>query len=187
MCWAACDRVAKVCARHSTKQEAEFRSAADRIRQQIVARGYQPQLGSFVASYEGSDLDASLLQAVTLRLLPPSDPRIVSTVRAIQRHLSVGTSGWLRRYAADDGFGVPSNAFLICTFWLIEALALCGDVEESRQLMDQALCALSPLGLLSEDIDPASGRLWGNFPQAYSHVGLIHAAFAASPRWAELL
>lgn len=76
---------------------------------------------------------------------------------------------------------------MICTFWLIEALALCGQVDEARQAMEQALLALSPLGLLSEDIDAHSGRLWGNFPQAYSHVGLIHAAFAASPRWADLL
>jgi GH15 family glucan-1,4-alpha-glucosidase len=187
MCWAACDRVAKVCARHSPGDAAEFRSAAEKICQQIVEHGYRQSAGSFVASYDGSDLDASLLQAVTLRLLPASDPRILSTVRAIQTNLSVGDAGWLRRYAADDGFGVPTSAFLICTFWLIEALALCGQVGEAQQIMHSALSALSPLGLLSEDIDPGSGRLWGNFPQAYSHVGLIHAAFAASPRWADIL
>lgn len=187
MCWAACDRVAKVCASKGLPHEFEFRSAAERISQQIMTRGYQPRMGSLVASYDGIDLDASLLQAVTLRLLPPSDPRIVGTVRAIQRSLSLGKGSWLRRYASDDGFGVPNNAFVICTFWLVEALALCGEVEEAQQLMHSTLRALSPLGLLSEDIDPGSGRLWGNYPQAYSHVGLIHAAFAASPRWADIL
>ena len=123
---------------------------------------------ALVATYDGSELDASLLQAVMLRLLPGRDPRILSTVRAIQQSLRVPPTSGSRRYAVDDGFGVPRSAFVICTFWLIEALALCGQVDEARQAMEQALLALSPLGLLSEDIDPHSGRLWGNFPQAYS-------------------
>lgn len=187
MCWAACDRVARVAQRHAPAQEREFRGAADQLRGQILARSFNADMQSLVATYDGSELDASLLQAVMLRLLPGQDPRILSTVRAIQQSLRVPPSVWLRRYAADDGFGVPRSAFVICTFWLIEALALCGQVDEARQAMEQALLALSPLGLLSEDIDAHSGRLWGNFPQAYSHVGLIHAAFAASPRWADLL
>lgn len=187
MCWAACDRVARVSQKHAPAQEASLRRAAEQIRTQILQRGFHSGLQSLVATYDGTDLDASLLQAVNLRLLPAQDPRLRGTVRAIQTALSVPPSGWLRRYAADDGFGVPTSAFLICTFWLIEALALCGQVDEARQAMNQALTALSPLGLLSEDIDPQSGRLWGNFPQAYSHVGLIHAAFAASPRWADIL
>lgn len=187
MCWAACDRVARVAQRHAPAQEREFRGAADQLRGQILARSFNAGMQSLVATYDGSELDASLLQAVMLRLLPGQDPRILSTVRAIQQSLRVPPSVWLRRYAVDDGFGVPRSAFVICTFWLIEALALCGQVDEARQAMEQALLALSPLGLLSEDIDPHSGRLWGNFPQAYSHVGLIHAAFAASPRWADLL
>lgn len=187
MCWAACDRVARVAQRHAPAQEREFRGAADQLRGQILARSFNADMQSLVATYDGSELDASLLQAVMLRLLPGQDPRILSTVRAIQQSLRVPPSVWLRRYAVDDGFGVPRSAFVICTFWLIEALALCGQVDEARQAMEQALLALSPLGLLSEDIDAHSGRLWGNFPQAYSHVGLIHAAFAASPRWADLL
>ncbi|MBL9007187.1 MAG: glycoside hydrolase family 15 protein [Myxococcales bacterium] len=187
MCWAACDRVARVAQRHAPAQEREFRGAADQLRGQILARSFNAGMQSLVATYDGSELDASLLQAVMLRLLPGQDPRILSTVRAIQQSLRVPPSVWLRRYAVDDGFGVPRSAFVICTFWLIEALALCGQVDEARQAMEQALLALSPLGLLSEDIDAHSGRLWGNFPQAYSHVGLIHAAFAASPRWADLL
>lgn len=99
----------------------------------------------------------------------------------------MGKECWLRRYAADDGFGIPTSAFLICSFWLIEALARCGRTDEARAAMTQALSAMSPLGLLSEDYDPLKRRLWGNFPQAYSHVGLIHAAFAASPGWTEIV
>ncbi|HNN91817.1 MAG TPA: glycoside hydrolase family 15 protein [Pseudomonadota bacterium] len=187
MCWAACDRMAKVAAQHRPQDEAEFRRAAETIREQILARGYRAKLGSLVASYSGKHLDASLLQAITLRLLPASDPRMLSSVQTIQKSLALAESVWLRRYNSDDGFGVPSNAFVICTFWLIEALARVGRIDEARATLGQVLRASSPLGLLSEDLDVATGRLWGNFPQAYSHVGLIHAAFAASPCWAELL
>jgi GH15 family glucan-1,4-alpha-glucosidase len=86
----------------------------------------------------------------------------------------------------DDGFGPPSVAFTLCTFWLVEALARLGQLDEAREVLEGAL-PKSPLGLLSEDIDPKTGKLWGNFPQAYSHIGLIRAAFAASPEWHEFL
>lgn len=184
MSWAGADRMARVAARRASPLAAEFEGHAVRIRQEILRRGWNPSLESFVASYDGDDLDASLLQAVTLRLLPADDPRLASTIRAVQGGLSHG--GWLRRYATNDGFGVPSVAFVICSFWLIEALAAIGRADEARALMDRACAALSPLGLLAEDLDPGTGRMWGNFPQAYSHVGLIHAAFAASPRWSDI-
>jgi GH15 family glucan-1,4-alpha-glucosidase len=87
----------------------------------------------------------------------------------------------------NDGFGVPSVAFVVCTFWLVEALADLGRVEEARQVLANVSAAISPLGLIAEDYEPATRRMWGNFPQAYSHVGMIHAAFAASPRWADIL
>ena len=94
-------------------------------------------------------------------------------------------NGWLRRYRTDDGLGVPSVAFSLCTFWLVEAMARLNQPEEARALLDKVRDVKSPLGLLSEDLDPVTGVMWGNFPQAYSHVGLIHAAFAAAPRWSE--
>jgi GH15 family glucan-1,4-alpha-glucosidase len=94
--------------------------------------------------------------------------------------------GWLKRYRTNDGFGVPAVAFMLCTFWQVEALARLGRLTEARALMDRVCQVKTPLGLLSEDLDPATNTMWGNFPQAYSHVGLIHAAFAASPRWSEL-
>jgi GH15 family glucan-1,4-alpha-glucosidase len=121
---------------------------------------------------------------VTLRLLEPSDRRLDATIDAVIASLQHG--GWLRRYRTDDGLGVPSVAFILCTFWLVEALSRVGRLEEARALMDRIRTLDSPLGLLAEDLDPDTGRMWGNFPQAYSHVGMIHAAFAASPRWSEV-
>lgn len=114
--------------------------------------------------------------------LAPLCERFLSEIR---RELSQG--GWLFRYRNDDGLGQTTSAFMICTFWLIEAMAATGQFNDARELMKRIERAFSPLGLLSEDLDPVSGRMWGNFPQCYSHVGLIHAAFAASPRWSEVL
>ncbi|HKB69840.1 MAG TPA: glycoside hydrolase family 15 protein [Thermoanaerobaculia bacterium] len=185
MCWAAADRVAAVASRHSPHAAAEFRDAAVRIRDQIVAGAWKPKVGAFVGTHDGDDLDASLLQMATLRFLPSDDARLRQTVATITDRLS--DEGWLVRYRLDDGFGRPQVAFIICTFWLIEAFAVTGRIEDAREAMQRVHRALSPLGLLSEDYSPATFRMWGNFPQAYSHVGLIQAAFAASPRWSEIL
>jgi GH15 family glucan-1,4-alpha-glucosidase len=122
---------------------------------------------------------------VRLHFLPAGDPMLISTIDAIHKDLSMGD--WLQRYSLNDGFGRPSFAFIICTFWLIDALAGIGRRDEARAMCDRTHGALSRLGLLSEDYDPAEPRMWGNFPQTYSHVGLIHAAFVASPQWAEVL
>jgi GH15 family glucan-1,4-alpha-glucosidase len=183
MCWAAADRMALVAERHKPAVAGEFRQAASRIREEILARAWNGT--TLVSTYGGADLDAALLQAVTLRFLPPAEPRLHKTVDAIAHGL--GRDGWLFRYHNDDGFGRPEVAFVICTFWLVEALAQLGRATEARATMEKVRAALSPLGLVSEDFDPATRRMWGNFPQAYSHVGLIHAAFAASPRWTEIL
>jgi GH15 family glucan-1,4-alpha-glucosidase len=120
-----------------------------------------------------------------LRFLAGNDPRLKTAVEAIRSEL--GVNGWLLRYRNDDGLGIPSVAFAICTFWLIDALAVTGDRSESAAIMRRVRDVLSPLGLLSEDLDTTTGIMWGNYPQAYSHVGLIHAAFAASPRWSDFL
>ena len=150
-----------------------------------MANAWHPTLGSFVGHYGGQDLDAALLQMAPLRFLPASDKRLHGTIDAI--HKGLGSEGWLFRYRVDDGLGKPSVAFIICTFWLIEALAVAGRQDEAEALMNQIQPALSPLGLLSEDYETSTLRMWGNFPQAYSHVGLIRAAFAASPTWPEVL
>ena len=185
MSWAAADRMAALAARHTPARTAEWHKAAEAIRDQIIARAWNPQLNAFTATYGGEDLDASLLEMANLRFLPPDDPRLHATIQAIRDGLS--QDGWLLRYRLDDGFGRPTVAFMICSFWLVEALAAIGHTTEARDVMVHIRNACSPLGLLSEDCETVSRRLWGNFPQAYSHVGLIHAAFAASPRWSEIL
>jgi GH15 family glucan-1,4-alpha-glucosidase len=184
MCWAAADRMQRIAALHRPSAAAEYADAARRLRSQILDRAVDPARGCLVADYGGSEVDAALLQAVTLGLLPKHDPRTVATVSAIRADLDDG--GWLRRYRVDDGFGVPRVAFTLCTFWLVEALARMGLEAEARAVMARLDGVNAPLRLLSEDVEPRTGELWGNFPQAYSHAGLIHAAFAAAPRWAEL-
>lgn len=183
MCWAAADRMSRIAKKHRSHDADEFTSAAARIREGILREGIHAERGCLVADYGGKELDAALLQAVTLHFLSREDERLHATVAAVREDLE--HHGWLRRYRTNDGFGVPSVAFTLCTFWLIEALAMLGRGDEARELMEVVGDVNAPLGLLSEDVDPESGTMWGNFPQAYSHVGLIHAAFAASPRWSE--
>lgn len=185
MCWAAADRMARIAAMHKPAVVSEFEGAAETLRQQLIRQAWNPRVSGFVSTHGGEHLDAALLQMGPLRFLPSHDPRLQQTIESIRSHL--GHDGWLRRYGMDDGFGRPNVAFVLCTFWLVEALAYTGRRDEARTVMDLALKAASPLGLLGEDYDPTTQRLWGNFPQAYSHVGLIHAAFAASPGWSELL
>ncbi len=183
MSWAGALRMAQIAGRQGTGKEAEFRAAAERIREQLITHAWNPTLGAFSATHGGTELDASLLQMAPLHFLPQDDPRLRGTLDAIGRNLV--RDGWLLRYGGDDGFGKPVHAFVLCTFWLVEALALTGRREEARALFERARSALSPLGLLSEHYETAGRRLWGNFPQAYSHVGLIHAAFSAAPGWHE--
>ncbi len=177
--------MAQVARLHRPEMASEFDHAAELIRDQILSQAWSERLHAFASTYGGHDLDASLLQMATLRLLPPDAPQLHRTIDAIRNGLS--RDGWLLRYRADDGFGAPEVAFVICSFWLVQALVQVGRADEARALMKGMDASLSPLGLLSEDYDPKGRRMWGNFPQAYSHVGLIHAAFAASPPWSEVL
>ena len=126
-------------------------------------------------------MDASLLMIHELGLLPASDPRFESTVDRIGATLRRGKH--MFRYAAADDFGVPENAFNICTFWYIDALAAIGREAEARELFENMLEARNSLGLLSEDIDPNTGTLWGNFPQTYSMAGIINVAVRLSRTW----
>jgi GH15 family glucan-1,4-alpha-glucosidase len=185
MSWAAAERMGRVAALQALGAAREFEDAAAHIRDEIIAQAWNAELGAFTGTYGGTDLDAALLQMAGLRLLPIDDRRLTGTIDAIRQRLS--KDGWLFRYRLDDGFGQPTAAFIICTFWLAEALAVVGRNGDAKAVMDHVHSALSPLGLLSEDYETANLRMWGNFPQAYSHVGLIHAAFAASPEWADVL
>src|SRR6056300_1488054 len=120
-----------------------------------------------------------------LDFLEADDPRFVSTVDCIGRHLL--RDKHMFRYAAADDFGEPENAFNICTFWYIDALAAAGRRDEARELFEHMLSCRNSLGLLSEDIDPTTGELWGNFPQTYSMVGIINAAARLSVSWEDAL
>jgi GH15 family glucan-1,4-alpha-glucosidase len=184
MCWAATDRMSRIARLHAPADADDLEREAKRIHREILEKAFDPRRNSLVADYGGTEVDAALLQAVTLRLLPPEDPRMSATIDAVIADLQ--HDGWLKRYRTDDGFGAPTVAFTLCSFWLVEALATVGRIEEARALMERMRSVETPLGLLSEDIDPKTGRMWGNFPQAYSHVGMIHAAFAASPSWSEI-
>jgi GH15 family glucan-1,4-alpha-glucosidase len=184
MCWAACDRLGKIATRLGDARRAtRWREDAARIRSGILERAWSSGRGSFVAHFEGEDLDASLLLLHELGFVDAADPRFVDTVAALERELRRGP--YLLRYSAPDDFGAPLTAFNICTFWYISALAAQGRREEARELFETMLARRNRLGLLSEDLDPSSGELWGNFPQTYSMVGLINAAMRLSRSWEE--
>lgn len=184
MCWAAADRMIRIANEHRPLLADEFVSAAERLRAEILEKATDPVRANLVADYGGREVDASLLQAVTLHLLPHDDLRMHATVDAVRADLD--HHGWIKRYRTNDGFGAPVVAFTLCTFWLVEALAMLGRDDEARAVMERTRGLNTPLGLMSEDFDPTTGQMWGNHPQAYSHAGLIRAAFAASPRWSEV-
>jgi GH15 family glucan-1,4-alpha-glucosidase len=151
----------------------------------IEARTWNAGLGHFVDAYDGEHLDASLLLLADIGFVEPMDPRFVATVDAIGAAL--GRGDYLFRYIAPDDFGAPETSFNICTFWYIEALAATGRRQRARAMFEHMLTQRNALGLLSEDLAPASGEHWGNYPQTYSLVGLIQAAMRLSRRWEDAL
>ncbi|MCC8363189.1 glycoside hydrolase family 15 protein [Lysobacter sp. A6] len=184
MCWAACDRLAKIAARFGLGDRVQhWRGRAERIRETILANAWNEELGHFVDAFGGERLDASLLLMADTGFIEASDPRYIATVEAIGKGLRRGHG--LYRYIAPDDFGAPETSFTICTFWYVEALASIGRHEEARQLFESVLARRNPLGLLSEDLGFEDGEAWGNFPQTYSHVGLISAAMRLSRAWSE--
>ena len=140
-------------------------------------------MNSFVSTFGGGDLDASLLLLNEFGFVQADDPRFQGTVRAIEKALKQGP--FLFRYRGEDDFGKPHNAFTVCTFWYIDALTSLGRIDEARELFLELLKCSNHLGLLSEHIDPDSRELWGNFPQTYSMVGIINSAIRLSKPWGE--
>jgi GH15 family glucan-1,4-alpha-glucosidase len=184
MCWVACDRLAKIATQLRLDDRQKYwRKIADNIHKQIVDRAWNGKLKSFVDTFDGEDVDSSLLLLNELGFLPANDPRFVSTVTMIENNLQQGD--FLFRYTNHDDFGKPGNAFMVCTFWYIDALASLGRIEEARDLFEDLLGCTNHLGLLSEHIDPSTRELWGNFPQTYSMVGIINSAIRLSKSWEE--
>ncbi|NNG05725.1 MAG: glycoside hydrolase family 15 protein [Inquilinus sp.] len=185
MCWAACDRLAKIARRLGLADRAErWMGDADRIRAAIMKKAFDTEQNSFVESFGGKDIDAALLLIHELGFIAADDPRFVGTVAAVEKWLKRGNL--IYRYHAADDFGEPEVAFTICTFWYIDALAAMEDRrEEARALFEQMLSMRNHVGLLSEDVDPTTNELWGNFPQTYSMVGLINSAMKLSKAWEE--
>jgi GH15 family glucan-1,4-alpha-glucosidase len=175
MCWVAIHRGARLAARLGRPDlAARWEAVAQREREIVLSRGYNPQLGFFTQSLDGEFPDASSLLLHTIGLIDPRDPRFVSTVDAYERVLV--ERGFMLRYRNADDFGATTSAFTICSFWWAEALAVMGRLDDAVAVFQRLAAHANPVGLFSEDIEPSTGQLLGNFPQAYTHVGLIHAA-----------
>ena len=184
MCWVACDRLAKIALRLRLPDRAAYwRKHADRLHAVVWERGWNDKRGSFCATFGGDTLDASLLLLNEIGFLRADDPRFAATVGAVEKELRRGDT--IFRYSEPDDFGAPENAFIVCTFWYIDALAALGRRDEARALFEATLARRNRLGLLAEHVDPATGELWGNFPQTYSMVGLINSAVRLSLPWSQ--
>jgi GH15 family glucan-1,4-alpha-glucosidase len=182
MCWAGCHRLAAIASRLGLEERATFwNKTADPIREALLERAWNDKRGAFTAAFGSDDLDASVLLLPELGIVEADDPRFVSTVAAMERELV--REKHVMRYASADDFGLPVTAFLICRFWLIDAWWSHGRHEEARDLFLDALAHRNRYGLLSEDVDPQTGELWGNFPQTYSMAGLILSAMRLSRSW----
>jgi GH15 family glucan-1,4-alpha-glucosidase len=178
MAWVALDRGIRDAERFGLKAPLDrWKQLRTIIHEEVCRRGFNTDLGSFVQSYDDTNLDASLLLIPTLGFLPPDDPRVRGTIAAIEKHLAV--DGLLLRYrssSTDDGLPPGEGAFLACTFWLADAWVLIGRVDDARRLFERLLSLRNDVGLLSEEYDPAAKRMLGNFPQAFSHIGIVNTA-----------
>ncbi len=177
MCWVALDRAAKLAEiRGDGDLQQKWGSVADEIRADILEHGVSDK-GVLKQHYETDALDASVLLAAIFEFLPPNDERLVATVKAIAEDLT--EDGFVLRYRTDetdDGLSGKEGTFLICSFWLVSALAVVGELQQARDLMERLLRIASPLGLYAEEFDAPTGRHLGNFPQAFSHLALMEAA-----------
>jgi GH15 family glucan-1,4-alpha-glucosidase len=178
MAWVALDRAVKAVERFGLNGPLQrWREARAAIHEEVCRRGFDDKLGAFVQYYGATELDASLLMMSLVGFLPPSDPRVIGTVAAIRDRLT--RDGFVMRYATKpevDGLPHGEAAFLPCTLWLADNLALQGQLRKAREIFERVLAVRNDVGLLAEEFDPKAGRLLGNFPQALSHVALINTA-----------
>lgn len=182
MCWAACDRLALIAGQLGLAERAAYwREQSRVIHETVIQRAWSERRGAFTSTFEGDAMDASLLLLAEVGFLDATDPRFAATVSAVEKDLRRGD--FIFRYVEKDDFGEPENAFLVCTFWYVNALAALDRRDEARELFEKLLARRNRMGLLAEHINPASGEQWGNFVQTYSMVGLINAAIRLSIRW----
>ncbi|HSD21954.1 MAG TPA: glycoside hydrolase family 15 protein [Anaeromyxobacter sp.] len=179
MAWVAFDRAIRAVHRFGLEGPVErWRKLRTAIHEDVCRRGYDPERGAFVQRYGAKDLDASLLMIPAVGFLPPRDPRVLGTIDAISREL-VDDGGLVLRYdsaTTPDGLPPGEGVFLACSFWMVDALALCGRRDEAVRLFERVLSLANDVGLLSEQYDPRAGRMLGNFPQAFSHMALVGSA-----------
>jgi GH15 family glucan-1,4-alpha-glucosidase len=175
MCWSALDCGIRLARQHRLPAPlANWEAARDSMAEAIVAGGYDDRRGAFVQSFGTSNLDASLLTIPLVGFLPTTDPRVRSTMERIQSELT--HNKLVYRYRSDDWLQGTEGAFVLCTFWLVNNLTLSNRLDEARALFEHVISFANDVGLLSEEIEPRTGALLGNFPQAFSHLGLINAA-----------
>jgi GH15 family glucan-1,4-alpha-glucosidase len=182
MAWVAFDRAARAVERYGLGGPAkQWRATANEIHRQVCTEAFDAERNTFTQAYGCKALDASVLLIPQVGFLPPSDPRVVGTIDAVHRELAV--DGFVRRYVTehvDDGLPDPEGAFLICSFWLADSLAMIGRVGEARNMYQKLVALRNDVGLLSEEYDPVSKRMLGNFPQAFSHLGMVNTAWHLS-------
>ncbi|HWO73349.1 MAG TPA: glycoside hydrolase family 15 protein [Dehalococcoidia bacterium] len=185
MCWVALDRAIKAAdALGLPGDVAEWKRVRRRLREEILLRGYDEERGAFVQAFDSKALDASVLLLPLVGFIPATDPRMRSTIETIERELAT-PEGLVYRYrGVDDGLGGEEGAFLVCSFWLADNLVFLGRKQEARALFERLRSLRNDLGLYSEQVDPATGEMLGNFPQALTHLGMINTAvqLSAKPR-----
>jgi GH15 family glucan-1,4-alpha-glucosidase len=180
MCWVALDRAAMLADRLGAPDRAkEWTRTREQIREAILQEGWNERVEAFTQSFGSDELDASTLMLPIVGFLPPDDARVLATIDAIAQDLT-DERGLVYRYRSVDGLDGEEGTFILCTFWLAQALALSGQIERARAVFERAAAFVNDVGLLAEEVDGASGELLGNFPQAFSHIGLVNAAWAIS-------
>jgi GH15 family glucan-1,4-alpha-glucosidase len=179
MCWVALDRAARLAGTIGGDGDrlSRWQEGREAIRGAILEQGWSERAGAFTQTFGEDALDASTLLLPIVGFLPPDDPRVRATVNAVAERLT-DRLGLVYRYRAPDGLAGEEGSFLLCTFWLAHALALDGEVARAREVFGRAAAFANDLGLLAEEVDGATGELLGNFPQAFSHIGLVNAAWA---------
>jgi alpha,alpha-trehalase len=180
MCWVALDRAVALAellgAQHRVP---DWTAVREQIRAEILDQGWSERAGAFTQAYGSDDLDAANLMLTISGFLPATDPRMKATIEATAQRLT-DERGLVYRYLARDGLAGDEGTFLLCTFWLAQAQALAGDVDAATATFERAIASVNDVGLLAEEVDPRGGEMIGNFPQAFSHIGLVNAAWTIS-------